>query len=83
MAALPIWIGYMQKALEGHARSARCRCPTASSPCGSTAETGLRDEAGTLSEYFFAEFPPRSRDDSLAPAGAAGQPGRDIRDQLF
>ena len=43
------------------------------------AETGLRDDAGTITEYFFAEFPPRRRDDSLVP----GKSGKDIRDQLF
>jgi len=43
------------------------------------AESGLRDESGGLTEYFFAEFPPRGRDDSLAP----GKTGKDIRDQLF
>ena len=43
------------------------------------AETGLRDDAGTITEYFFSEFPPRRRDDSLVP----GKAGKDIRDQLF
>ena len=42
------------------------------------AETGLRDEGG-LTEYFFAEYPPRGRDDSMSP----GKAGKDIRDQLF
>jgi penicillin-binding protein 1A len=43
------------------------------------AETGLRDEGGGLTEYFFAEFPPRGRDESISP----GRAGKDIRDQLF
>ncbi len=43
-------------------------------------ETGLRDDASGLTEYFFAEFPPRGRDDSL---GTPGKAGKDIRDQLF
>jgi hypothetical protein len=44
-------------------------------------ETGLREDAGGIVEYFFSEFPPRGRDDSLAtPPGA---PARDIRDQLL
>ena len=44
-------------------------------------DTGLRDDTGGgLTEYFFSEFPPRGRDESLVPAGA---PGKDIRDQLF
>ena len=43
------------------------------------ADTGLRDDAGTITEHFFAEFPPRGRDDSLVPTKS----GKDIRDQLF
>jgi len=43
-------------------------------------DSGLHDDAGSLTEYFLAEFPPRARDDSLSPTGP---PGKDIRDQLF
>jgi penicillin-binding protein 1A len=78
VAALPIWISYMAKALKGK--------PEASMPMPDgvvavpiNAETGLRDDAGTITEYFFSEFPPRRRDDSLVP----GKTGKDIRDQLF
>ena len=46
------------------------------------AETGLRDENSALTDYFYAEFLPRGRDEGLAPASQA-QPARDIRDQLF
>ena len=41
-------------------------------------ESGLREEGG-VTEYFFSEFPPRGRDDSLSP----GKSGKDVRDQLF
>jgi hypothetical protein len=44
-----------------------------------SAETGLRDESGTLTEYFLSEFPPRKRDDSMIQSKS----GKDIRDQLF
>jgi hypothetical protein len=44
------------------------------------AESGLRDEGSSLTDYFYAEFPPRAREESLVPVG---QPARDIRDQLF
>jgi penicillin-binding protein 1A len=78
LAALPIWISYMATALKG--------MPEASMPMPDgvvampiNAETGLRDDAGTITEYFFSEFPPRRRDDSLVP----GTAGKDIRDQLF
>jgi penicillin-binding protein 1A len=79
VAALPIWIGFMGKALKGVPES------TLPMPEGVVAikvnvDTGLRDDASTLTEFFYSEFPPRSRDDSLSPSG---QPGKDIRDQLF
>ena len=46
-------------------------------------ETGLRepDDRGGISEYFYAEFPPKARDDMLAP-GSLRTPG-EIRNQLF
>ena len=78
VAALPIWIAHMAKALKG---TPEVKVPTPDGIIAVTinAESGLRDEAGTLTEYFLAEFPPRSRDDSLAPV----KTGKDIRDQLF
>jgi penicillin-binding protein 1A len=78
VAALPIWISYMATALKG-TPEANLRMPGGILAAPINAETGLRDEAGTLTEYFFAEFPPRRRDDSLVP----GKAGKDIRDQLF
>jgi hypothetical protein len=42
-------------------------------------ETGLREDGGGLTEYFFSEFPPRGREESVS----AGKTGKDIRDQLF
>ena len=44
-------------------------------------ETGLREVEGGISEYFYSEFPPRERDDQLAP-GSQRTPG-EIRNQLF
>jgi len=46
------------------------------------AETGLRDDSSNLTEWFYAEFPPRGRDDALAPA-AGGRSGQEVREQLF
>jgi penicillin-binding protein 1A len=83
VAALPMWINYMQHALKGLPE----KIPAA--PGGLlnvriNAETGLKDEAGTVSEYFYAEFPPRGGGDALAPATAVpGQKSPDVRDQLF
>ena len=41
-------------------------------------DSGLRDDGG-LTDYFYAEFPPRREDSVPHPA----VPARDIRDQLF
>ena len=77
VAALPIWISYMAKALKGTPQT------TLPIPEGVIAVkinpgSGLRDEGG-LTDYFYAEFPPR-REDSIAPAST---PTRDIREQIF
>ncbi|MEO8305219.1 MAG: penicillin-binding protein 1A [Betaproteobacteria bacterium] len=77
-AALPIWISYMAKVLKG-TPEANLPMPSGILAASINAETGLRAEAGGLTEYFFAEFPPRGRDESLNP----GKAGKDIRDQLF
>jgi penicillin-binding protein 1A len=78
VAALPIWISYMAKALKG-TPEANLPMPDGILALTVNAETGLRDDAGTITEYFLAEFPPRRRDDSFVPGKAA----KDIRDQLF
>jgi penicillin-binding protein 1A len=82
VAALPIWIGYMQKALKGTPNTL-LPIPDGVISVRINQETGLRDDTGTVSEYFLAEFPPRSRDEGLGAQGPPGQPARDIREQLF
>jgi penicillin-binding protein 1A len=81
-AALPIWMAYMQKALKGVPE----RPPEAPDGVVSlriNAESGLRDDSGGLSEWFFAEYVPR-REESVAPVpGAPTGPPRDVRNQLF
>jgi penicillin-binding protein 1A len=81
-AALPIWISYMAKALKG--------TPQVSPPMPDgvvsvkiNPDTGLRDEGSPVADYFYAEHPPRGRDEGLAAPGQPGHPARDIRDQLF
>ncbi len=81
VAALPIWISFMSKALKG-TKEAELPMPDGVVAVKVNAETGLRDEGG-IAEYFFSEFPPRGRDEGLAPPSAPGTPGKDIRDQLF
>ena len=78
-AALPIWISYMAKALKG-TPEAVLPMPEGIVAVKISADSGLRDDGGDLTEFFYAEFPPRGRDVSLSPSGA---PGKDIRDQLF
>jgi len=81
VAALPIWISYMAKALKGTPEATR-PMPEGIVALRVNAETGLRDDSSALTDYFYAEFLPRGRDEGLAPASPA-QPARDIRDQLF
>jgi penicillin-binding protein 1A len=78
VAALPIWISYMAKVLKG-TPDAELPMPEGVVAMKVNAETGLRDDGG-LTDFFFSEFPPRSREESLTPSGA---PQKDIRDQLF
>jgi len=77
-AALPIWISYMAKAIKG-TPEATLPMPEGILSVPINAESGLRDDAGTITEYFLTEFPPRRRDDSFVPS----KTGKDIRDQLF
>ena len=79
VAALPIWISYMAKALKGAPESS-LPMPDGVVAVKVNVDTGLRDDASALTEYFYSEFPPRGRDDGLSPSGV---PGKDIRDQLF
>jgi penicillin-binding protein 1A len=79
VAALPIWISFMAKALKGAPESS-LPMPDGVVAIKINVDTGLRDDTGAFTEFFYSEFPPRGHDDSLSPSG---QPGKDIRDQLF
>jgi penicillin-binding protein 1A len=81
-AALPIWISYMAKALKGTPQ-ASLPMPEGIVTIAINPDTGLREDGGSVAEYFFAERPPRGRDESMAPAGQPGTSGRDIRDLIF
>jgi penicillin-binding protein 1A len=81
IAALPIWISYMQKALKGVPEKPLVT-PENVISVRINPESGLRDDGSTLSEWFYAEFPPRGREDTLAPA-VSGRPAQDVREQLF
>ncbi len=80
VAALPIWIAYMQKALKGVAEQPLLP-PEGVASIRVNADTGLRDDTGTVAEWFLSENLPRGRDDALAPAG--GKSAQEVRNQLF
>jgi penicillin-binding protein 1A len=82
VAALPIWISFMQKALKGVPEKP-LQLPEGVVSVRVNPETGLRDDASHVSEYFFAEYPPAGgRGDGLV-APAPGRTAQDVRDQLF
>jgi len=81
VAALPIWMAYMAKSLKG-VPEAPLRTPDGVLVARINAESGLREnDGGGVAEYFYAEFPPRAREDALAPANT--QAPREVRNQLF
>jgi penicillin-binding protein 1A len=84
-AALPIWMAYMQRALQGIPQQ------MPSPPAGVVSvrinpATGLRDDTSAMSDWFLAEFTPPRAQDALAPPavpGTAPAPAHDVRNQLF
>jgi penicillin-binding protein 1A len=78
VAAIPIWISYMAKALKGVPQTVLA-VPEGVVAVKINPDSGLRDEGG-VTDYFYAEFPPRRGEEVVMPAP---QPARDIRDQLF
>jgi penicillin-binding protein 1A len=80
VAALPIWMAYMAKSLKG-VPEVPLKTPEGVLVARINPETGLRESEGGITEYFYSEFPPRAREDALAPAGA--QSPREVRNQLF
>jgi penicillin-binding protein 1A len=80
VAALPIWMAYMAKSLKG-VPEVPLKTPDGILVARINAETGMRENEGGVSEYFYAEFPPHQREDALAPPGA--QAPREVRNQLF
>ena len=80
VAAIPIWISYMAKALKGLPQTV-LPVPEGVVAVKINPDSGLRDEGG-VTDYFYAEFPPR-RGEEAAAMVPAPQPARDIRDQLF
>jgi penicillin-binding protein 1A len=83
VAALPIWINYMQRVLK-NVPERPLETPEGVLSLRINADSGLRDDSGSLSEWFFSEYVPRREEPSLAPAqGAGSRPAQDVRNQLF
>jgi penicillin-binding protein 1A len=82
VAALPIWIGYMQHALKGVPEMAM-KLPDGVVAVRIDPETGLRAEDGKLSEFFFAEnVPPLGFPSDHAATGGT-RTADEVRSQLF
>jgi penicillin-binding protein 1A len=83
LAALPMWIGYMQHALKGVPEMAM-KVPDGVVTVRIDPETGLRAENGKLSEFFFAENVPALGFPSDHAATTGGTRTADeVRSQLF
>ncbi len=82
VAALPIWMNFMGKVLKGVPERPLSQ-PDGILVAHINPETGLRepDDRTGIVEYFYSEFPPKLREDALAP-GTLHTPG-EIRNQLF
>ncbi|HUH92625.1 MAG TPA: penicillin-binding protein 1A [Casimicrobiaceae bacterium] len=82
VAALPIWMNFMGKVLKG-VPELPLTPPDGVLVAHINPETGFRepDDRSGIVEYFYSEFPPKLREDALAP-GTARVPG-EVRNQLF
>ena len=81
VAALPIWITFMQRALKGVPERPP-EVPSGVVQVRINETTGLRDDSSSLTDWFFAESVPRAREDSLTPS-TGGRSAQDVRNQLF
>jgi penicillin-binding protein 1A len=82
VAALPIWMAFMAKVLKG-VPEVPLKQPDGVVTARINPDSGLResDDKSGIQEYFYAEFPPRQREDATTP-GASTAP-REVRNQLF
>ncbi len=81
VAALPIWINFMSKVLKG-VPEVPLKPPPGVVTARIDPETGLRanDDRSGILEYFYGEFMPHKRDESLGPGNQAAP---EVRNQLF
>jgi penicillin-binding protein 1A len=75
-------MAYMQRALKGVPEQPM-EAPDGVVSLRINAESGLRDDGGGISEWFFSEYVPRRDDTASTAPGAPSGPPRDVRTQLF
>ncbi len=83
--ALPIWINYMKTAMKGMPEAALKPPPgvVSASVGGESEGSGLSDSK-VVSDWFYAEFPPRRFVDSLTGnEGTRSKQDEEVRQQLF
>jgi len=82
VAALPIWITFMQRALKGVPEKP-IEKPDGVVQVRINEATGLRDDTSATSDWFYAEAVPRQADVALVPVPQSGRTVQDVRNQLF
>ena len=81
VAALPIWISYMQHALKGTPETTLVQ-PDGVVSLRINPDSGLRDDSSSLSDFFYSENTPRARDDGIVPQ-APSRSAQEVRNQIF
>ena len=83
--ALPIWVNYMKTALKGVAEiPLKPPSGVVSATVGADPESGALVESAGISDWFYAEFPPRRFVDPLTGnEGARSKQDEEVRQQLF
>lgn len=81
-AALPIWTGYMGKALK-HVPESTYNAPEGISVIAINPQTGQQGGSGGIPEYFYQEFPPPTANQWASDPAGTGNSADEIKDQLF
>ena len=83
--ALPIWVNYMRTALKGVAETPlKPPSGVVSASVGGDSEGAGLTYAGTVSDWFYSEFPPRRFVDPLTGnEGSRSKQDEEVRQQLF
>jgi penicillin-binding protein 1A len=82
LAALPIWMNYMGRALKG-IPEAQQSAPEGIISVRIDPETGLQASDGKLAEYFYREFLPADQPATATAEQAGTRSPEEVRSQLF